>query len=104
QYFGEPISPASCDRAGHCRQFLEKALVTYTQGAASGEAVDRAPLGLWQSHPEDRPEYRRAQAQTAAHTAVRWPLFVAGGIAFIAGVFLLLSQLWQGRMQRGATI
>lgn len=104
-YFGEPISPPLCDSSsGRCVQYTEKTRFEFQQGATSGEAVTRSPLGLWQSHPESRPEYVQAKLQASMHTQVRMPILLAGIASLAAGALLLLTGAAGLRASSGATI
>jgi len=92
-YFGEPISAPLCEKNGHCVQYLEKTRLEFDQAATSGEQVNRSPLGLWQSHPETRPEYVRAQILSQAGRGIRLPFLLAGLACIGLGLLALLKPL-----------
>ncbi|HLZ25391.1 MAG TPA: hypothetical protein VKQ30_24985 [Ktedonobacterales bacterium] len=104
-YFGEPISPPLCDtKTNQCVQYLEKTALSFDQSAASGEQVNRQPLGLWQSHAETRPAYVRARAVAAQRKLVRWPFLLTGLGCLVAGLLLLLWQQFGQGLSSGAVI
>lgn len=52
---GRIISPAVCDRKGHCMQWTDKTRLEFEQAAATAEATVRAPLGLYLAYPHTQP-------------------------------------------------
>jgi hypothetical protein len=53
---GRTISEAICERKSkQCSQWTDKQRFLFRQDALTGDEVQRAPLGLWLSHPRSRP-------------------------------------------------
>ena len=76
---GDPV----CDKDGQCRQWTDKQLFLLKQNAVTGDGVERAPLGLWLTHPQTRPTTVYIQHP------VDYRLVVAAAAAALLGLLIL---------------